>query len=68
MVDHDHRLGEQFKSVKKPKLMPDGTLEPDKIILSFRDPAAQKALRVLAIWTKDEGLGRDIDWRLDSIE
>ncbi len=42
-------------------------LEPDKIVLSFRDPEARLALRVFAEQTSDRELARDIDARLTAI-
>ena len=52
----------QFQS----DLHPD--LAPDKIILSFRDPAARLGLKILANTTRDIEFGKDIKMRLKSIQ
>ncbi len=52
----------QFQSDKFPDLA------PDKIVLSFQDPAARRALRVYAIHAEDRELASDIWKRLQSIE
>lgn len=59
-----HHLNEkgQFQSDKYPDL------PPDKMILSFKDPAARKALRVYAEHTEDKELAEDILERLQTIE
>ena len=51
----------RFQSDKYPELA------PDKIVLSFKDGAAQKALAVFALWTRDDTLAEDIGKRLESI-
>lgn len=63
MGHHTNDNGE-FQSDKKPKLDEEGFLEPDKIVLSFKDPAARKALRVYAALTERKDLAEDIIWRL----
>lgn len=62
-----HRKGNQFQSDKKPKIDEDGFLEPDKIVLSFKDPAARLGLDEFARWTTDRELMEDVKWRLDTI-
>lgn len=52
----------QFQSDKDPKL------PPDKITLSFHDPAARNALTVFACDTNDRELANDILYRLQSLE
>ncbi len=42
-------------------------LAPDKIILSFKDPAARVALSAFAIVTEDKELGDDVDQRLQEL-
>ena len=53
MSNHINKQG-QFQSDLHPEL------PPNKIILSFKDPEAQFALRVFAAKTKDRELGEDI--------
>ena len=53
---------DRFQSDKNPGL------PPDKIILSFHDPAAKKALAVFASMTDDKELANDILYRLRSHE
>lgn len=43
-------------------------LAPDKIVLSFKDPAARRALRVYAIHAKDRELANDIWKRLQRLD
>jgi len=52
----------KFQSDKYP------TLGPDKIVLSFKDPAARKALRLFVLWTADTVLAEDILWRIRELE
>ena len=52
----------QFQSDKYPDL------PPDKVILSFKDPAARTALRVYAAETADKAFAEDIITRIESIE
>lgn len=52
----------RFQSDKYPELA------PDKIVLSFKDPAAKMALWDFARWTSDKELGDDIRRRLRSLE
>ena len=42
-------------------------LAPDKIILSFKDPAARVALSSFAIVTEDKELADDVDRRLQEL-
>ena len=51
----------RFQSDKFPDLA------PDKIVLSFKDPAARRALRVYAIHAEDRELATDIWKRLGTI-
>ncbi len=62
MSHHINDKGE-FQSDKYPDL------PPDKIILSFRDPEARKALDFYASLCRDvdEELSKDIHTRLDSL-
>lgn len=48
----------QFQSDKYPEL------KPDKIILSFKDKAARKALHEYIKYSKDQELSEDIEKRL----
>jgi len=59
-----HHIDSQgrFQSDKYP------VLPPDKIILSFKDPAARKALEIFAGVTDDKELANDILYRLRSLE
>jgi len=59
-----HHINEkgQFKSDKYPDL------PPDKIILSFKDPLARKALKLYAELTKDTELAKDIVTRINTVE
>ncbi len=59
-----HHINDQgrFQSDKYPDLA------PDKIILSFKDPAARYALRRYAERTDDMDLAQDILMRANSIE
>ena len=59
MGHHINKKG-QFQSDKYPDL------PPDKIILSFKDEAAKRALAVFASYTKDKELAHDILERLGS--
>lgn len=43
-------------------------LPPDKILLSFKDPAARRALRSFVLHTEDEELALDVAHRLGTIE
>ncbi len=54
----------RFQSDKYPDLA------PDKIVLSFKDPFAEMALKLyaVAIWDKDRELSDDILARIKSIE
>lgn len=52
----------RFQSDKYPEL------SPDKIVLSFKDPAAKVALRVYAAHTEDGELAEDITTRLNKTE
>lgn len=52
----------QFQSDKYPDL------SPDKIVLSFKDQAAKKALYTFWQETKDIELAKDIKKRLDDLE
>ena len=52
---------DRFQSDKNPEL------PPDKIILSFKDPAAKKALEIFASVTDDKELANDILYRLRSL-
>ncbi len=61
MGHHINHSG-QFQSDKHPDL------PPNKIILSFKDPAAQKALQVFAQETEDRELGDDIADVLENIK
>ncbi len=51
----------QFQSDKYPDL------PPDKIVLSFKDPAARTALTAYALCATDRELAKDIDTRLRSL-
>ena len=51
----------RFQSDKHPDLA------PDKIVLSFKDVCARRALRGFALQTKDVELAANILTRLDSI-
>jgi len=59
-----HHINEkgQFQSDKYTELA------PDKIILSFKDEIARKALKVYAELTSDTELGQDIAERIKTIE
>ena len=59
-----HHIDDQgrFQSDRHPDLA------PDKIVLSFRDPAAKAALRQFCHLTEDPGLARDIVFRLQTLE
>lgn len=61
MGHHIDREG-RFQSDKFPNLL------PDKIVLSFKDPAARRALRVYSIHAEDRELANDIWKRLQSID
>ncbi len=52
----------RFQSDKFPDLA------PDKIVLSFKDPAARRALNVYSIFAEDRELARDIRTRIDAIK
>ena len=41
---------------------------PNKIVLSFNDLAAQKALRAFILWTDDRDLAKDIETVLDDMD
>lgn len=60
MGHHINKQGE-FQSDKYPDL------PPDKIVLSFKDPEARKALDVFAVETSDFELSKDIWVRLRTI-
>ena len=60
MSKHINKNG-QFQSDKFPNL------DVDKIVLSFKDPAARKALKEFAFYTEDDELGEDIQTRLNTI-
>ena len=64
----DHREKGKLQTDKKPKLNPDGTLEPDKIVISLKEPAGRLCLRVYAWITDRDGLAEDLMWRIDAIE
>ncbi len=51
----------RFQSDKHPDLA------PDKIVLSFKDPVARRALGMYALNTEDEELADDIVERLGTI-
>jgi hypothetical protein len=61
MSHHIDKEG-RFQSDKFPGLA------PDKIVLSFKDPAARRALNVYSIYAKDLELARDIRTRIDTIK
>ena len=70
LADHErksemgHHIDEngRFQSDKYPDLA------PDKIVLSFKDPAARRALRLFVHATLDAELGRDILTRIDALD
>ena len=59
---HHINRRDQFQSDKFPDLA------PDKIVLSFKDPAARRALRVYAIHAEDREFATDIQTRIDTIK
>lgn len=61
MGHHIDREG-RFQSDKFPDLA------PDKIVLSFKDPAARRALNVYSIYAEDQELAADIRTRIDAIK
>ena len=61
MGHHINKKG-QFQSDKYPELA------PDKIVLSFKDPVARKALILYASYCFDNNLAIDILTRLRSIK
>ncbi len=61
MGHHIDREG-RFQSDKFPDLA------PDKIVLSFKDPAARRALNVYSIYAEDRELARDIRTRVGTIK
>ncbi len=61
MGHHIDKKG-RFQSDKFPDLA------PDKIVLSFKDPAARRALRVYSIHAEDRELATDIRIRIDTIK
>ncbi len=60
-MGHHIDIEGRFQSDKYPDL------PPDKIVLSFKDPAARMALAEYARFTTDDELGADIDARLETI-
>ena len=60
MSRHVNTLG-QFQSDQYPDML------PDKIVLSFRDPAAIEALHAFAELTEDDDLAVALVKRLDAI-
>lgn len=61
MGNHINAAG-QFQSDKYPDLA------PDKLVLSFKDPAARDALAVYALATGDSELSADIFLRIQTIK
>jgi len=61
-MGHHIDVNGKFQSDKHPEL------PPDKIILSFKDPAARQGLRMFAAVTGDQELAADIIERLGTIE